>query len=67
MERAICDKDKISFSQKMTEWEEIFLQHLFGLFGLILSNYSVLSLQGGWMGGEACSKIKVIDLVHAGV
>jgi len=67
MERAICDKDKISFSQKMTEREEIFLQHLFGLFGLILSNYSALSLQGGWMGGEVCSKIRVIDLVHAGV
>lgn len=51
----------------MTEWEEIFLQHLLGLFGLILSNYSVLSLQGGWMGGEVCSKIEVIDLMDAGV
>lgn len=33
MERDIYDKYKISFRQKMTEWEEIFPQHLFGLFG----------------------------------
>lgn len=67
METAICDKDNIGFSQKMTEWEEIFLQHLFGLFGLILSNYSLLSLQGGWMGGKVCSRIKVMDLMQAAV
>lgn len=67
METAICDKDNIGFSQKMTEWEEIFLQHLFGLFGLIVSNYSLLSLQGGWMGGKVCSRIKVMDLMQAAV